>query len=38
MVLVSTFVSAEAMERLLAMGMEEGLKSALGQWTACSGV
>lgn len=28
---VSTFSSLEAMEQLLAMGMEEGLKAALGQ-------
>jgi uncharacterized protein YndB with AHSA1/START domain len=28
---VSTFPSLEAMEQLLAMGMEEGLKAALGQ-------
>jgi uncharacterized protein YndB with AHSA1/START domain len=27
----STFTSAEAMEELLAMGMEEGLKQAVGQ-------
>lgn len=28
---VSTFASLEAMERLLAMGMEEGIRAALGQ-------
>lgn len=38
MVLVSTFASAEAMEQLLAMGMEEGLKSALGQMDGVLGV
>ncbi len=27
----STFPSAEAMEQLLAMGMEEGLEQAVGQ-------
>jgi hypothetical protein len=27
----STFPSTQAMERLLAMGMEEGLKEAVGQ-------
>ncbi len=31
MVIVSTFASAEAMAQLLTMGMEEGLKAALGQ-------
>jgi uncharacterized protein YndB with AHSA1/START domain len=31
MTLISTFSSLEAMEQLLAMGMEEGLKAALGQ-------
>jgi uncharacterized protein YndB with AHSA1/START domain len=31
MTIVSVFPSQEAMERLLAMGMEEGLKEAVGQ-------
>ncbi len=31
MTAVSTFPSLEALDRLLAMGMEEGLKAALGQ-------
>jgi uncharacterized protein YndB with AHSA1/START domain len=31
MAVQSTFASAEAMERMLAMGMEEGMKQALGQ-------
>jgi len=31
MSIVSTFPSAEAMEKLLAMGMEEGLTQAMGQ-------
>jgi uncharacterized protein YndB with AHSA1/START domain len=31
MVVVSTFPSVEAMEQLLAMGMEEGLIEAMGQ-------
>jgi uncharacterized protein YndB with AHSA1/START domain len=31
MSIVSTFPSIEAMEQLVAMGMEEGLKQALGQ-------
>lgn len=34
MTAVSTFASLEAMERLLAMGMEEGITSALGQMDA----
>jgi uncharacterized protein YndB with AHSA1/START domain len=31
MTIVSTFPSAEAMDQLLAMGQEEGMKEALGQ-------
>ncbi len=31
MVIVTTFPSAEAMEQLIAMGMEEGLSGAMGQ-------
>ena len=31
MTLVSTFPSAEAMEQVLAMGMEEGIRASLGQ-------
>jgi hypothetical protein len=31
MVIETTFPSADAMERLVAMGMEEGLSVALGQ-------
>jgi uncharacterized protein YndB with AHSA1/START domain len=31
MVVVTTFPSAEALEQLLAMGMEEGLRAAMGQ-------
>ena len=31
MTMVSTFDSAEALEKMLAMGMEEGMKQALGQ-------
>lgn len=31
---VSTFAGVEAMERLLAMGMEEGIRAALGQMDA----
>ncbi len=31
MTLVTTFPSLEAMEELLAMGMEEGIKAAMGQ-------
>jgi hypothetical protein len=31
MSIVSTFPSTEAMEQLLAMGMEEGLTLAIGQ-------
>ncbi len=38
MTVVSTFTSSEAMERLLAMGMEEGIKAALGQIDALLGV
>jgi uncharacterized protein YndB with AHSA1/START domain len=34
MTAVSTFASLEAMERLLAMGMEEGITAALGQMDA----
>lgn len=34
MLLESRFESAEAMERLLSMGMEEGIKSAVGQLDA----
>lgn len=33
-VMTSTFPSAEAMEQLLAMGMEEGLRESLGQMDA----
>ena len=29
--MVSTFDSADALEQVLAMGMEEGMKQALGQ-------
>lgn len=38
MTIVSTFSSLEAMEQLLAMGMEEGLKAALGQMDAVLGM
>jgi uncharacterized protein YndB with AHSA1/START domain len=31
MVTVTTFPSLEALEQLLAMGMEEGMKAAMGQ-------
>ena len=31
MTMVSTFDSADALEKVLAMGMEEGMKQALGQ-------
>jgi uncharacterized protein YndB with AHSA1/START domain len=31
MVMTTTFASVEAMEQLVAMGMEEGLKEAMGQ-------
>lgn len=31
MIITSTFASAEAMEQLIAMGVEEGIKQALGQ-------
>jgi uncharacterized protein YndB with AHSA1/START domain len=31
MVIESTFASSEAMEQLVAMGMEEGIRAALGQ-------
>jgi hypothetical protein len=31
MTLVSTFPSTEAMEQVLAMGMEEGIRASLGQ-------
>ncbi len=31
MTIVSTFESADALEKVLAMGMEEGMKEALGQ-------
>ena len=31
MTTVTTFPSLEAMEQLLAMGMEEGIKAAVGQ-------
>jgi hypothetical protein len=31
MSITSTFPEAEAMEQLLAMGMEDGLKQAIGQ-------
>jgi uncharacterized protein YndB with AHSA1/START domain len=31
MVVTTTFASTEAMERLLAMGMEEGMREAMGQ-------
>ncbi len=31
MTVVSTFASVEAMEQLVAMGMEEGLRAAMGQ-------
>jgi uncharacterized protein YndB with AHSA1/START domain len=34
MTMVSTFPTIEAMEQVLAMGMEEGLKAALGQMDA----
>jgi uncharacterized protein YndB with AHSA1/START domain len=34
MTVVSTFASVEAMERLLAMGMEAGITAALGQMDA----
>lgn len=35
---ISTFSSLEAMEQLLAMGMEEGLKAALGQMDGMFGM
>jgi uncharacterized protein YndB with AHSA1/START domain len=35
---LSTFPSLEAMERLVAMGVEEGLEAALGQMDAVLGV
>jgi uncharacterized protein YndB with AHSA1/START domain len=38
MTALSTFPSLEAMERLLAMGMEEGLKAALGQMDGVLGL
>jgi hypothetical protein len=34
MVTVTTFPSVEALGQLLAMGMEEGLKAAMGQMDA----
>jgi hypothetical protein len=34
MTTVSTFASLEAMEQLVAMGMEEGIRAALGQMDA----
>lgn len=34
MTIASTFASAEAMEQLLGMGMEEGLRAAVGQTDA----
>jgi uncharacterized protein YndB with AHSA1/START domain len=38
MTLISTFSSLDAMEQLLAMGMEEGLKAALGQMDGILGM
>jgi len=38
MTMVSTFPSLQAMEQLTAMGMEEGLKAALGQMDGVLGV
>ena len=34
MVIATTFPSAEAMEQIIAMGMEEGLMAAMGQMDA----
>jgi hypothetical protein len=34
MELASTFPSVEAMEQLVAMGMEEGIREAMGQMDA----
>jgi uncharacterized protein YndB with AHSA1/START domain len=38
MTVVSTFPTLEAMEKVLAMGMEEGIRAALGQLDAVLGV